>query len=300
MQESHYESDSTESAPLGATGVLAMAMRWIGAVGSVGLVIGIIYWGFLLGQRDATEVPVIRALTGNARIVPDDPQGTQADNQGLAVNEVLAETTPTAVDTTTTLAPTSQSVTSEDETMSVLQPVLVEITPTESTANEEPVVVDAATLMVEINPVIPPHVAPDGMTIPVRRPDNFLQEDPISDAIEGLLQELNPEEGDTSFETPDLPRPEPKYGNPLLDPGAALIQLGAYNSLEDAGDVWDRYQNEHGDLLANTQRYIEPIETGGRLLYRLRAAGFDGLDKTRALCAALDARGIDCISVTVQ
>lgn len=81
MQESHYESDSTESAPLGATGVLAMAMRWIGAVASVGLVIGIIYWGFLLGQRDATDVPVIRALTGNARIVPDDPQGTQADNQ---------------------------------------------------------------------------------------------------------------------------------------------------------------------------------------------------------------------------
>ncbi len=274
---------------------MAVALRWFGAVASLSLVIGIIYWGFLLGQRDATDVPVIRAMEGNARIVPDDPQGTQADNQGLAVNEVLAETTPTAVNTNTTLAPTSQTVTAEDETMSALVPVAP--APTE---NATPIVVDAATLMVEINPVAEPSVAPDGMTTPLRRPDNFQQADPISDAIEGLLQELIPEEGDTSFETPDLPRPEPKFGNPLLDPGAALIQLGAYNSLEDAGDVWVDYQSEHGDLLANTQRYIEPIESGGRLLYRLRAAGFEGLDQTRALCAALDARGVDCISVTVQ
>ncbi|OUS06882.1 hypothetical protein A9Q96_08975 [Rhodobacterales bacterium 52_120_T64] len=294
MQESHYESDSQESAPLGASGVVAIALRWFGAVASISLVAGIIYWGFLLGQRDATDVPVIRAMEGNARVVPDDPQGTQADNQGLAVNEVLAETSPSSVDTTTTLAPTSQSVTAEDETMSALQP-----TPTE-TNNSAPIVVDAATLMVEINPVVETSVATDGVTVPLRRPDNFQQTDPISDEIEGLLQELIPEEGDTSFETPNLPRPAPKFGNPLLDPGAALIQLGAYNSLEDAGDVWNEYRAEHGDLLARTQRYIEPIESGGRLLYRLRAAGFDGLDQTRALCAALDARGVDCISVTVQ
>jgi len=298
MQESHYESDSHESAPLGASGVVALALRWIGAVASLGLVIGVIYWGFLLGQRDATDVPVIRAMEGNARIVPDDPQGTPVDNQGLAVNEVLADTSATAVNTTTTLAPASQSVTAEDETMSALQPA--PLPAPIDTPDSEPMVVDAATLMVEIDPVIEPSVAPDGMNLPVRRPDDFLQVDPISDAIEGLLQELQPEEGGTSLETPALPRPAPKFGNPLLDPGAALIQLGAYNSLEDAGDVWLEYQSKHGDLLANTQRYIEPIESGGRLLYRLRAAGFEGLDQTRALCAALDARGVDCISVTSQ
>lgn len=295
MQESHFESDSVESAPLGATGVVAIALRWFGAVASISLVAGIIYWGFILGQRDATEVPVIRAMEGNARIVPDDPQGTQADNQGLAVNEVLAENTPSAIDTNTTPAPVAQSVTAEDESNSVLVAV-----PDQPVTFDEPIVVDAATLMVEIDPVLSVPVATDGMTMPLRRPDNFMQKDPISDAIEGLLQELIPEEGDTSFETPDLPRPVPKYGNPLLDPGAALIQLGAYNSLEDAGDVWIDYQSEHGDLLSKIQRYIEPIETGGRLLYRLRGAGFEGLDQTRALCAALDARGVDCISVTVQ
>lgn len=290
MQESHYESDSGESAPLGVAGGMAMAMRWIGAIASVCLVLGIVYWGFLLGQRDASEVPVIRAMEGNARIVPNDPEGTQADNQGLSVNEVLAETTPSAVNTQTALAPAPQTVTAEDETMSALQEVLA----------AEPMVLDASTFMVEIDPAISPSVALDGMTIPLRRPENFMQKDPISDAIEGLLQELIPEEGDTSFETPDLPRPEPKFGNSLLDPGAALIQLGAYTSLEDASEVWEDYQAAHGDLLSGTQRYIEPIESGGRLLYRLRASGFADLDQTRAMCAALDARGIDCISVTVQ
>ena len=296
MQESHYESNSSESAPIGASGVVALVLRWVGAIASVSLVIGIIYWSFLLGQRDAQEVPVIRAMSGNARIVPDDPEGAQADHQGLAVNEVLAETTPSDVDTTTTLAPSSQSLTSEDESMSVLDEAPVE------TAPVAPIRVDPASILTEITPepVVEPSVAEDGMTIPVRRPENFLNGDPISDAIEDLLLELNPEEGDTSSETPELPRPTPKYGNPLLDPGAALIQLGAFNSLDDAGAIWDKYLSTHADLLADKQRFIEPIETGGRLLYRLRAAGFDGLDQTRALCAALDARGVDCISVTVQ
>ncbi len=298
MQESHYESDFGESAPIGATGVVALAMRWIGAIASVSLVFGIIYWSFLLGQRDANEVPVIRAMAGNARIVPVDPQGTQADNQGLAVNTVLAETTPSAIETSTTLAPATQTLTTEDETMSSLQVGPMEpVTPDPAA---EPTVVDASTFMVEINPVVEPSTALDGMTMPLRRPENFMRKDPISDAIEGLLQELIPEEGDTSFETADLPRPEPKFGNPRLDLGAALIQLGAYSSLADAGGVWTKYQSEHGDLLSNTIRYIEPIESGGRLLYRLRAAGFDGLNQTRAMCAALDARGVDCISVTVK
>ena len=294
MQESHYESNSSESAPIGAGGAVTLVLRWVGAIASVGLVIGIIYWSFLLGQRDAQEVPVIRAMSGNARIVPDDPEGAQADHQGLAVNEVLAETMPSDVDTETTLAPSSQSLTSEDETMSSLDEASVEATPV------APIRVDPASILTEITPEPEPSVAADGMTIPVRRPDNFMSGDPISDAIEDLLLELNPEEGDTSSETPALPRPTPKFGNPLLDPGTALIQLGAFNSLEDAGAIWVKYQSDHADLLANKQRFIEPIETGGRLLYRLRAAGFNGLDQTRAICAALDARGVDCISVTVQ
>lgn len=296
MQDSHYESDMPDAARPGLGAAVAIATRWAGAIISVGLVIGIIYWAFSLGQRDAQDVPVIRAMEGAARIAPENPAGSQAENQGLAVNEVLAQTEPTVINTDTTLAPTTQSVEAEDESMAALEAVTA--APTNVVAT--PVRADAASVMTEINPPTVAHVATDGMTLPVRRPESFANGNPLSDAIEGLLEELLPEEGDTSTFVPELPRPVPKFGNPLLDPGAALVQLGAFNSVSDATEAWGKYQRVHGDLLGNLMRFIEPIEAGGRVLYRLRAAGLEDLDKTRALCAALEARNVDCISVTVQ
>lgn len=300
MQDSHYESDMPESAKPRLAEMVAGATRWAGAILSLGLVIGIVYWAFSLGQRDAQDVPVIRAMAGAARVAPDDPAGSQAENQGLAVNEVLAQATPTVIDTETTLAPTTQTVETEDESMAVLEVDTVNTETTEQPVTAEPVHVDAASAMVEIEQPVVPRVAADGMELPLQRPESFSTNDPLSDAIEGLLQELQPEEGDTSLEVPDLPRPAPQFGNPLLDPGAALVQLGAYNSVSDATEAWGKYQRVHGDLLGNLMRYIEPIEVGGRVLYRLRAAGLNDLDQTRALCAALEARDVDCISVTVQ
>lgn len=307
MQDSHNESNMTESSALGVGGMAALGIRWAGAIMSIGLVVGIVYWAFLLGQRDASELPVIRAMAGDARITPDDPGGTQADHQGLAVNEVLGETTPTAVSTETALAPDAQTVTAEDESMANLGT-------TEPVVAPEPVRVDASSLLVEITPTeaIPepvpvpepvatePSVAADGMTLPLRRPPSFSTNNPVSNFIDGLVNEALPEEGDTSFETEELPRPEPLYGNAQLDPGDVLIQLGAYESVEDADVAWIVYNQFHGDLLGELKRYIEPVEAGGRVLFRLRASGLDDLNQSRALCAALDARDVDCISATVQ
>lgn len=296
MQDTHNESDVSGVAHGGASGIAAIAMRWFGAAVSLGLVVGIIYWVFALGQRDAQEVPVIRAMIGDARIIPENPEGSQVDNQGLAVNEVLANEEPTVISTNTTLAPETQSVDTEDSSMAVLQTPVLEPVPVPEIT--EPVRVDVSSALVEI---IAPHVAADGMTLPVRRPDSISEADSISDTIEGLLQELQPEEeGDTSSDVPPLDRPQPLYGNPLLDPGAALVQLGAYNSVAEAANAWGRYQRVHGDLLGNLLRFIEPIEDGGRVLFRLRAAGLADLNQTRDLCAALEARDVDCISVTTR
>ncbi len=307
MQDSHNESRSLKTAAIEAGGMVKLGIRWAGAIMSVGLVLGIVYWAFLLGQRDASELPVIRAMAGDARITPDDPGGTQADHQGLAVNEVLGETTPTAVSTDTALAPDAQSLTSEDESMANLGN-------TAPAVRAEPVRVDASSLLVEILPTettpeptptpepvdITPSVAADGMSLPIRRPPSFSTNNPVSNFIDGLVNEALPEEGDTSFETEELPRPEPLYGNVQLDPGDVLIQLGAYESVEDADIAWIVYNQFHGDLLGDLKRYIEPVEAGGRVLYRLRASGLNDLNESRALCAALDARDVDCISATVQ
>ncbi|MEE9454255.1 MAG: SPOR domain-containing protein [Paracoccaceae bacterium] len=322
MQESHYESRTSDPAPKGAAAVVALLVRWVGAIMSVGLVLGIVYWAYSLGQRDALEVPVIRAMAGDARITPDDPGGAQADHQGLAVNEVLADATPEVINANATLAPEPQSVASEDESMAVLETIPPEPAPEPAPDTEpaqesaqEPMRVDASVVLTEILPDEPepqpqsevdnvPRTTVDGTVVPERRPDSFSpprsESDVISDEIEGLLQEILPEEGDRSDFVPEPARPDPLFGNPALDPGEVLVQLGAYNSLEDAQNAWVHFKSDHRDLLAGLQRFIAPVEAGGRVLYQLRAAGFNDLNETQSLCTTLGARGVDCYAVTVQ
>ncbi len=286
MQESLYDIDPAGPEPKGLGILAAKVLRWAGSLLSLGLVLGIVFWTYSLGKRDATEVPVIRALEGAARIAPEDPGGAEADHQGLEVNEVLASDDPSEVNTDTSLAPAPQNVSEEDGV-------------NENASTADPVVVDAATRLEEID-TIEPLVAEDGMTIPVFRPKDFSAGDPLSDAIENLLEELPLEEGDTSLDTPAIERPTPQFGNAFLNPGDVLVQLGAFNSVVEAGDAWMEFRILHADLLNGLNRYIQPIETGGRLLYQLQASGLSDLDETNALCAKFDERGIDCISVTAE
>ena len=313
MVESQRESQNGDSARLGVAGSLALAVRWGGAVISVGLVLAIVYWAFTLGQRDASDVPVIRAMSGDARITPENPGGAEAANQGLEVNEVLASDTPTDVNTETALAPDPQTVTAEDEPMADLAE-----TADASSAEAEstgPMRVDASQLLVEIAPAestepevdATPSVAADGMSTPLRRPTSGAfqprpeEADPeLENIIDSLIDQAVPEEGSTSLETVDPILPPPPYGNPVLDPGSALIQLGAFDTVERADLAWTQYQAEHGDLIGGFDRYIDRIEAGGRLLFQLRAAGFADLNETQAMCAALNARNVECISVTLQ
>ncbi|MGB3248376.1 MAG: SPOR domain-containing protein, partial [Tabrizicola sp.] len=79
----------------GATDVMTSAkvqrsVNLAGAVTSLALVIGLGFWGYQLAVRDVNGVPVIQAMDGPMRISPDDPGGEIADNQGLAVNTVVA------------------------------------------------------------------------------------------------------------------------------------------------------------------------------------------------------------------
>ena len=319
MVESQRESQNADSARLGVAGSLALATRWSGAVISVGLVLAIVYWAFTLGQRDASEVPVIRAMAGEARITPDDPGGAEAANQGLEVNEVLASDTPTDVNTETALAPEPQNVTDEDEPMADLaEAATPEVEAADASSAEAvdagPMRVDASDLLVDIVPDdggadadedTTPSVAADGMTTPIRRPDTMVprpeEADPeLENIIDSLIDQALPEEGSTSLETVDPVLPPPPFGNPVLDPGAALIQLGAFDTVERADLAWTQYQAAHGDLIGGLDRYIERIEAGGRLLFLLRAAGFADLNETQAMCAALNARDVECISATLQ
>ncbi|WP_410217454.1 SPOR domain-containing protein [Paracoccus sp. (in: a-proteobacteria)] len=67
---------------------LARLTHYMGAVASVGLMVGLMTWGWQLVSRDVSGVPIIRAIEGEARTTPDNPGGQLTSHTGLAVNSV--------------------------------------------------------------------------------------------------------------------------------------------------------------------------------------------------------------------
>ncbi len=101
----------------GMGGRIGMVVNYVGAVVSVGLVVGLAVWGWQLVSRDVSGVPVIRAMVGEARVAPDDPGGELADHVGMAVNDVPAGRAGMAQRDQVAIAPAGAGLTDEDLAM---------------------------------------------------------------------------------------------------------------------------------------------------------------------------------------
>lgn len=91
-----------------------------GALVSLALICGMGYWGYKLLVRDVNGVPVVQAMEGAFRIAPEDPGGTEAAYQGLAVNEVAAGGSAGGQVEQVTLAPSPVNLAEEDQPREVL------------------------------------------------------------------------------------------------------------------------------------------------------------------------------------
>lgn len=97
--------DGAQAAAPGGDGLPARVARlthYMGAIASVGLMIGLMAWGWQLVSRDVSGVPVIRAIQGEARTTAEEPGGQLTSRTGLAVNavaggEVIAPTDQVAI-----------------------------------------------------------------------------------------------------------------------------------------------------------------------------------------------------------
>ncbi|MEM9010818.1 MAG: SPOR domain-containing protein [Pseudomonadota bacterium] len=313
------EPDVDATAGTGGLGALvAQVARWIGALVSLTLVLGLIVWAYRLGQRDASEVPVIKAMAGAARIAPEDPGGLQAAHQGLAVNEVVATRRVAEPAEDVTLAPPAETVAEEDLPVAALTepetpvpPIEAEVAtpapeeaPTEESAAEDPAPDGEAEIAAVIAEALASDAVPEAaeprtpvppLDADVSRMALAFTEPPLRRPSSLDTARTPTTEEDRAAAGQDPARgPNAEVESTSITAGTDLIQLGAFDTPETARSEWDRIVGNHDAILGSKRRLVEQTTQGGRVFYRLRAVGFADLDEARAACAALSARGQPC------
>jgi hypothetical protein len=291
----------------------AGAMRAAGAIVFLGLIVGMSFWAYRLGTRDAAEVPIIRAMEGPARVQPDDPGGLQAAHQGLEVNSVLAGMPPeTGSAARVTLAPPPMTLAEEDGPQGEL-------------VIDAPTHFDAAEVLGDEDLRLP--VQEDGPEVagfvPEGAPEPLVAEPETIEPAAPVVTDLRPRGRPANLARATAPvqaaaAQAPAQAAPVaastpapqvaaaprevtgLRSGTRLIQLGAFDSEVLTRQVWDQLARQHADLLGGKSLFVERATANARVFYRLRVAGFDNTDQTLSMCEALRARGVDCIPVTLQ
>ncbi|MGX9847015.1 SPOR domain-containing protein [Limimaricola litoreus] len=308
-------SDPQGPGPL-ATG-MALVFRYAGAIVSLALVLGIAVWGYKLWVRDVTGIPVVRAMQGPMREAPEDPGGEIALHKGLAVNDIAAMGEAAGPEERLVLAPPGPGLTEEDL---LVQPTAEagELRPGEDLAGampqfdpERPMSADdvaalADSIAAGAAPLGAPEPAsnllpgPDAAVIAAAEPERRGPVPPARPALRPTA--LRPA---TAMAAAAAPAPKPEaapvtVSTTPIAPGTSLVQLGAFESPEVAGQEWLRLKGRFGELLAGHDRLVQEAVSGGRTFFRLRATGFADLAEARRFCSALVAEDAACIPVVVR
>lgn len=76
--------------------------------------------------------------------------------------------------------------------------------------------------------------------------------------------------------------------------GAFVVQIGAFNSAEDAAASWKRIQGAYSSALGGAAPEIRQTEINGRTKYRLRATGYADRNSANTACNRLKSAGQQC------
>ncbi|WP_323770272.1 SPOR domain-containing protein [Antarctobacter sp.] len=308
---------------------MASMANWAGAAISLALVVGIAVWGYKVVARDVSGVPVVQAMSGPMRVAPEDPGGTLADHQGLAVNAVAGHGGAADPVDKLTLAPRAAGLQADDVALGALAPV-------ERPRDVPPTLARNAEI-VELPPSgapIPESAEPNSALAALAdeiaaraKPLSALPEGTDADVVTALASALP--ETDVQFDGPGLARslrprlrpaglasaprttqaaavaaaasgPVTELDPATLSAGTRLVQIGAFDSPDAARSEWQRLDGRFGDYLDDKERVIQKASSGGRTFYRLRAHGFEDLSDARRFCAAFVAQKVDCIPVVTR
>ena len=314
----HGYSSAGASSPMVSANSLNNLTNMVAAGLSVALIVGVGVWGYKLMVRDVTGLPVVQAISGEMRVLPDNPGGELALNQGLAVNEVAAAGTAAAPTDTLVLAPKPVALAVEDTPVSaqVVAPV------------QQPAPLDLSAPIADLDGLVSSQTATD--TPEAGSVEDLIRQltqgaDPINNvsgakvvsAVINVTDETTIQAAELRRSLRPLLRPDsaPAVVIPVsapakatvtdVDPtsvpaGTRLVQLGAFDSAEVARSQWDKIEGRFGDFLQGKSRIVQKANSGGRTFYRLRAMGFSDLSDARRFCSALLAENADCIPVVTR
>lgn len=217
------------------------------------------------GQRTdiavSDEVPLIQAPEGPYKVRPENPGGLEVDTDSLTHSVAEGE------DTESQLA--MESLPEE--------PVPVTVPPPASTV--------AAT------PKQLPPVPQEG----VKRPPTPQPKMPVTTAEPAATPK--PTVAKVEPPKPAAPKPEPAKAEPPKaappkSAGSATVQFGAFNSAASADQVWAKLAG--AGAVSGLTKTVQPVEVGGKTLYRLRAGG---VADSASVCAKVKAAGEQCVVV---
>ena len=303
---SHAEVERTQSVRklgLGVMGLMSVAMVALGA-----------YWGYEALKRQTLGVPVIAAPSEPFRVPPDDPGGVEADHMGLAVNEIAAgrEAGPAAAQIILAPPPVdliedvTLLVTPEAE-MPQAAPELDIIAPDsfDLIGPPAPLVADVPQATEDLITELLAEALGESPNAP--QPDLTPEVDRIPASVAGVAVSLipTPRPFTMDLSLAQVPSDSSRDDAIEIDPstlaaGDMVVQLGAFDSPDAARREWDRLAAQYDGFFEGRGRVIMAASSGGQEFFRLRVAGFDGVDDARRFCTALLALGQACIPATIR
>ncbi|NNK79216.1 MAG: SPOR domain-containing protein [Litoreibacter sp.] len=316
MADVEFDTRAAHGTPADG-GLTSGIIHWFGALSSIALIAGLAIWGYELTVRDAGSVPVVKALEGPSRVQPEDPGGQLASHQGLAVNNVQSEGEAEGPAPQIVLAPSPVDLAQSDIIVGAAPAPELGASSAAALNNEirtEPIGTLNAALADAKQPKAPAIVAPEPIDLGAAAAPAVAAEPAPMEAIALSVRGVNasprpglrPQVAQVRFDQSEAVSAAVASALGLssvdldpgsLEPGTRLVQLGAYDSREEAVAAWDKIALQFDDYMDDKKRVVQETQSGGRSFFRLRAAGFDGLSSSRRFCAVLVAEGAGCIPI---
>jgi len=245
--------------------------------------------------RGRSEIPVVTAEAGPARVAPANPGGAAAPYKGFKIYEQPA---PPDEDTAQDVSPRTPVEAKPAPAAAAPKPTAtVAATPASKPA---PV---AKTQGPPVKPVAPPakvaEATPAPKPVPAAKSPAPASPAPKA-ATAAPAQPSAPLAPATAApkqlaaNAPPAPAPVAQVPAAAAS-GAYVLQIGAYKSQAEADGAWNTYKAKHAALLAGYSPNVAQADLGDKgTWYRLRIAGFSSKDVASALCDRLKADGGGC------